>query len=127
MRRIFTTAVIAAAVAVLLATTTALSNTSVNIWRLYGDRFQLGYVVGYLEAVRLTQRRDQRTLIPAGGKNFDRWVRDINAYLDDPANGDRTVPDAMGFVGAKIRQETMDGWNKRNSRGRPSPSPSPGA
>ena len=127
MRRLFTTALTAALVAVLLATTTAVGDTTAKIWRLYGDRFQLGYVVGYLEAIRLSQRRDQRTLIPAGGKKFDRWIRDINAYLDDPNNADRTVPDAIGFVGARIRQETLDAWTNRNSRARPSPSPSPGA
>lgn len=127
MRSILTTAMVAAGAVVLVVATTALGDTGLNIWRVYGDRFQLGYVVGYLEAVRLAQRRDPRALIPAKGKNFDRWLEDVNAYFEDPAHANSTVPDAMGFVGNQIRKEQMGAWSKRNKGVGPSPSPSPGS
>jgi hypothetical protein len=125
MRR---TVLIAAAAAVggyLLASVAAYGLTERNIWNIYGQQFQLGYVVGYLEAVTLYQRHDRRAMIPTGGgKNFDRWVRDVNAYLADPANEKRSVPDAMGYVGNKIRDQWAQDWMRRSGQ-LPSPSASP--
>jgi len=129
MRKTTLLAVAAAAIGgFCLASVTAFGVTQFNIWQTNGEQFQLGYIVGYLDAVTLSQRKDRRAMLPTGGgKNFDRWLREVNAYFADPANAKRSVPDAMGFVGTKIRNEWMEDWARRTRQARPSPSPSPGS
>jgi hypothetical protein len=128
MRKTTLLAVAAAIGGFCLASVTAFGVTQYNIWKTYGEQFQLGYVIGYLDAVRLSQQKDRRALVPTGGgKNYDRWVREVNEYFADPANAKRSVPDAMGFVGTKIRNEWMQQWANRVRQARPSPSPSPGS
>lgn len=112
--------------ALVLMTATAFGTTRLNIWKTYGEQFQLGYVVGYLDAVRLSQRKDQRAmLLTGGGKDFGRWVNEVNAFYEDPANANRPIPDAMLVVGQKIRKEWLEQWAKKTSRTRRSPRPSP--
>jgi hypothetical protein len=127
MRRTLLIALAAACGGFLLAGMTAFGATRANIWQINGPEFRQGYVVGYLEAVTLAQRKDLRVLIPVGGgKNFDRWRGEVDAYFADPANANRTVPDAMYAVGSKIRTEWLQDWARKTQQGRPSPSPSPG-
>lgn len=95
-----------------------------NAWKANGPSFQLGYVVGYLDAVVLAQRKDPRVSVPTGGgKNFDRWVQDVNAFYADPANENRPVPDAMYAVGSRIRDRMLQEWGLKR-QGRPVPSAS---
>ena len=125
MRRIAT--MVGVVGAVVLVTATAFGTTRINIWKTYGEKFQLGYVVGYLDAVTLSQRKDQRAMLPTGGgKNFDRWVNEVNAFYENPANANRPIPDAMSFVGQKIRTERMEEWNQKAKRPKRLPRPSPG-
>jgi len=81
-------------------------------------------VVGYLDAVRLAQRKDFRMMIPAGNdKDYMRWVRDVNTFYGKPANETRSVPDAMYEVGSAIRTQMLREWGLKR-QGRPVPSPS---
>ena len=126
MRRTILVAAAAFCGGVCLATATAFGSARLNVWRAYGESFQLGYVVGYLDAVRLAQRKDKRAMLPVNNvKNYDRWVREVNQYFEDPAHAKRTVPDAMEAIGKKIRAEWMQEWAARSKRARPSPNPSP--
>ena len=130
MRKTTLLAVVAAAIGgFCLATVAAFAATQYNIWKTNGEQFQLGYVVGYLDAVRLSQLKDRRVQLPtAGGKNvFDRYLREVNAYFADPANAKRSVPDAMAFVGLKIRNEWLQDWARKTQQAKPSPSASPGS
>lgn len=107
-----------------LANGSAFATLRYNIWRSSGEQFQLGYVVGYLDAVKLTQRKDFRMQIPVGNdKNFDRWVRDVNAFYANPANENRAVPDAMYEVGSAIRVKMLQEWGLKR-QGKPVPSAS---
>ena len=113
--------------ALCLISAAAFAATQLSIWRSYGASFQLGYVVGYLEAIQLSQRKDQRVMIPvARGRTFDRWIRDVNAFFEDPANVKRSVPDAMHAVGIKIREEWMQEFARKAKPRASLPSPSPG-
>lgn len=92
-----------------------------NIWKGYGYQFQLGYVVGYLDAVTLAQRKDTRLNVPIGGdKNFDKWVAQINAFYEDPANQSRGLPDAMFQIGTRIRTQMLHDLGMKR-QGRPVP------
>lgn len=92
-----------------------------NIWQVYGHEFQLGYVVGYLDAVAMAQRKDTRLSIPTGGdRNFEKWVRDVNAFYENPANQNREVPDAMYDIGVRIRTQMLQEWGLKR-QGRPVP------
>jgi hypothetical protein len=126
MRRTVWIAFAAACGGSVVAGVGAYATTRGNIWQMNGPEFRLGYVIGYLDAVTLAQRRDQRATVPVIGKTmFDRYVKGVDAYLADPANAGRTVPDAMAAVGNKIREEWMLEWSRRTRRS-PSPSPSAG-
>src|SRR5262245_35236819 len=128
MRRRIGVAVLATC-ALGLVSVTAFGSLKQTTWRAYGDQFRLGYVTGYLEAVVLSQRKDRRIALPAGRgrQDYDRWLREIDAYFADPANARRTVPDAMAAVGDKIRRAWLENWAaKQANRAKPSPSPSPG-
>lgn len=107
-----------------LASATAFASLRYDVWRVSGDVFQLGYVIGYLDAVRLSQRKDFRVQVPTGNdKNFGRWVRAVNDFYADPANENRSVPDAMYQVGSTIRTQMLRDWGLKR-QGRPVPSPS---
>jgi hypothetical protein len=110
-----------------LAGVPALASLGYNIWNTSGEQFQLGYVIGYIDAVALAQRKDLRMQIPTGGgKNYDRWVRDVNAFYADPKNQGRQVPDAMYDVGTRIRAEWIKNWQRdKKPATLPSPSPAP--
>jgi hypothetical protein len=111
-----------------LASATTFGATQYNIWQTYGEEFQLGYIVGYLDAVRLSQLKDRRVMMltSSGKTDYNRWLREVNAYFADPANTKRTVPDAMAFVGNKVRTEWLQEWTRR-MEAKPSPSASPGS
>jgi hypothetical protein len=108
-----------------MAAATASAYTKLAAWRTYGESFQLGYVVGYLDAVSLAKRSDMRALsIPSGGRaNHARWRAMVNEFYADPANEKRSVPDAMAAAGKRVFEEMM------KSRQGPGPTPmaSPGA
>ncbi|MEO7437386.1 MAG: hypothetical protein ABI080_18055 [Candidatus Binatia bacterium] len=107
-----------------------------NTWLESGEPFRLGYVIGYIDAVQLAQRKDVRVQLPTGGgKNYDRWVRDVTAFYANPVNKGRGVPDAMYEVGAVVRAEWLKDFAARNAERKaaaageaakaPSPSPAP--
>jgi hypothetical protein len=126
MRRTMLVATLAVGAGLCLASATAFASTRLNIWRTYGEYFQLGYVVGYLDAVVLAQRHDIRAQILSGGaQDFNRWVREVNAFYEDPKNAERPVPDAMHAVGMRIGGEWLQELARKQQQGKPSPSPSP--
>jgi hypothetical protein len=128
MRKTVAVAIVAGTLGFCLASVTAFGAARLNIWRTYGEHFQLGYVIGYLDAVLLAQRKDPRaSLTVQGGKDFSRWVKGVNEYFQDPANANRAVPDAMAFVGGKIREEWLRNYAERSRQAGPSPSASPGS
>ena len=108
-----------------LASGGALASLRYNVWRVSGEPFQLGYVIGYLDAVRLAQRKDIRVMIPVGNdKDYMRWVRQVNAFYADPKNETRPIPDAMSEIGTAIRTKMLSEWGLKR-QGRPVPSPNP--
>jgi hypothetical protein len=111
-----------------MAAALASATTMLNAWRGYGEYFQLGYVVGYLDAVRLQHLRDRRVNLPSTGTaDFERWRGLVNEYFADPKNANRAVPDAMFAAGQVITEEikkTMrEQMNASPSPSTPSPSP----
>ncbi|MCC6763771.1 MAG: hypothetical protein IT293_03830 [Deltaproteobacteria bacterium] len=121
MRKTVVVATLAAFGGFCLAAASSFAALRYNIWKGYGEQFQLGYVVGYLDAVSLAQRKDSRLNVPTGGgKNFDRWVADINTFYADPANQNRSVPDAMFVIGSRIRDQMLQEWGLKR-QGRPVP------
>lgn len=107
-----------------LASGGALASLRYNVWRAYDQTFQLGYVIGYLDAVRLAQRKDPRVMIPVGNdKDYVRWVRQVNAFYSDPKNESRPIPDAISEIGGAIRNQMLREWGRKR-QGRPVPSPS---
>jgi hypothetical protein len=120
MRKTIIIATLAAFGGFCLANMSAFAALRYNIWQSSGERFQLGYVIGYLDAVALAGQRDPRAQIPTGvGKNFDKWVRDVNAFYADPANQDRSVPDAMYQIGSKIRDKAGAGMGTPDGKADP--------
>ncbi len=134
MRKTMVVAVIAAVGGFGLASVPAFGVLKAGTWSQSGEQFRLGYVIGYLDAIQLAQRKDIRTQLPTGGgkNNYDRWVRDVNAFYENPQNTARAVPDAMYEVGAVIRAEWLRDFAARNAEkkaaaaaARVSPSPAP--
>jgi hypothetical protein len=96
-----------------------------NAWQGFGENFQLGYVVGYIDAVKLEHLKDPRVMIPTTGTaDFNRWRALVNEYFADPKNANRAVPDAMYAVGKIMSAEIARDWNER-TRAAASPSPAP--
>lgn len=121
MRRTIVVATLAAFGGFCLAAASSYAALRFNIWKGYGYEFQLGYVVGYLDAATLAQRKDSRLNVPTGGdKNFDKWVAAINAFYEDPANQNRGLPDAMFEIGTRIRTQMLQDWGMKR-QGRPVP------
>lgn len=112
-----------------LATATTFAAARYNIWHSSGPSFQLGYIIGYLDAVSLVQKRDLRASVPIrAGKKYDRWVDGVNAYFEDPANQKREIADGIHAVGIKIRDEWLRDWGKKatdRAVATPVPSPAP--
>jgi hypothetical protein len=127
MRNTIVVAVVAAVSGFCLASVPALGALKYNIWSQSTEQFQLGYVIGYLDAVQLAQRKDLRANVPTGGgKNYERWVRDVNVYFAEPQNQARQLPDAMYEVGMHIRAEWLKSWQRsKQPAAVPSPSPAP--
>lgn len=131
LRRALVIAALAGCGGFCLAGARAFAYTMLNAWRGYGEQFQLGYVVGYLDAVTLSKRHDPRSFIAVGRKaQYARWRDMVNAYFADPANANRPVPDAMAAVGAQLLAEQTKAWNEQRQRRSPAagaPSTTPDA
>jgi hypothetical protein len=128
MRRTMLTAVLAGCAGFCLATAAAYGYAKLDAWRTFGENFQLGYVVGYLDAVALNKRHDTRVWIPASAKpNYERWRAMVNDYFADPANAERPVPDGMAAAGKILQAEMVKEYQERAERLKSAPSPSPDA
>lgn len=128
MRRSIVTVVVAFAAGLCLSAATAWGYALLDAWRGYGDNFQIGYVVGYLDAIALTKRHDPRSFVPSVNKpNYERWRALVNEFYADPANAKRAVPDGMAAAGKTIQEELMADLMKRRQRAKASPSPAPAA
>jgi hypothetical protein len=100
-----------------------------DAWRGYGDQFQTGYVVGFLDAVTLAKRHDQRVYAVPGIQkpNYERWRRMVNDYNEEPANAKRPLPDAFAAVGKAEQQRMMEDYMRRQKEPTASPDTSPGS
>jgi hypothetical protein len=125
MRKMIVVATVAAVGGFCLASATAFAALRYNIWQASSEQFQLGYVIGYLDAAALAQKRDSRARIaPGPGKNYDLWVKGVNAFYENPANQSRSVADAMADFGTKMREDLLREWGRKRM-GLPPASPSP--
>jgi hypothetical protein len=105
-----------------MAAGTAWGTAKLDAWRGFGDKFQLGYVVGYLDAVALAKRHDARLWIPAGGRpDFERWRALVNDFYADPANAKRPLPDAMAAAGKILEREALQAYRERRKAAEASP------
>lgn len=133
MRRMIVIAALGACGGFCLASATALGYAKLNAWRDFGEKFQLGYVVGYLDAVTLAKRHDRRAFVPAVNKpQYERWRDMVNAFYEDPANSNRPLPDAMAAAGARLQEELLQSYRQQQDREwtaklAASPVPSPSA
>jgi hypothetical protein len=127
MRRTIVVATLAAFAGFCFASASSYASLRYKTWKNSDESFRLGYVIGYIDAAALAQRKDMRLQVPTGGgKNFDRWVNDVNAFYENPANASRDVPDAIYEIGSRIRAQMLREWGqKRLARPVPSPSPAP--
>lgn len=106
----------------MLATAMAWGYAMQDAWRGYGDNFQLGYVVGFLDAVSLEKRHDQRAWVPVYARpDYERWRKLMNEYFADPKNANRPIADGMAAAGKIQQEETLKALEQR----RLSPSPAP--
>jgi hypothetical protein len=125
MRRTIVIAMLAAVGGFCLASASALASLQYKMWNQSDDQFKTGYVIGYLDAVALMQRKDYRVSVPLrGGKNFDFWLRGLKSYYADPANQVRSVPEAIYEIGAKSRDDLLRNWGLQQM-GRPTAAPTP--
>jgi len=107
-----------------VASVTAFGHAKLNVWREFGEKFQLGYIVGYLDGVNLAQHHDERAFVPTGGRpDYERWRDMVNAFYDDPKNEKLPIPNAMASVGATIQAELLQKWRERRKHPAPSTSP----
>jgi len=124
MRRTIWTTVLAWAAGFCMAAGIASATTMLNAWQGFGENFQLGYVVGYIDAVKLQHLKDPRVDISTTGTaDFERWRQLVNDYFADPKHANRAVPDAMYAAGKIITDEMIADLRRR--RGLASPSPAP--
>src|SRR6267142_131832 len=123
MRRAIVTTAVAWAAGFVMAAGIASAVTLRNAWQDLGEYFQLGYVVGYIDAVKLEHLKDRRTMIPTSGTaDFEYWRKLVNEYFADPKNANRSVPDAMYAAGQIVSENIRRSLRERML---PSPSPSP--
>ena len=118
---------IAGIVGFLLASASAWATLRYNVWKQYGDMFQLGYVIGYFDAVDLMKKKDVRVQIPnLAGKDFRKWVKDVNAFYADPSHENQAVPEAIYAIGSRARDDMLRQWGlQRQGLTVPTPSPAP--
>ena len=91
--------------------------TKLNAWQAFGERFQLGYVAGYIDAAKLSKYKDVRVAIPTQGRaRHQHWVDGVNAFYEDSANAGRPVPDAMGVVGDDLKREFLKAYRERRDQ-----------
>ena len=126
MRRTLAVAALAACGGFCLASATALGGVRLDVWRDFGEKFQIGYIIGYLDAASLAKRHDMRVLgIPTGGKaNFERWRAMVNEFYVDPAHANARLSEAMGAVGKRLQEEMLKAGRERTAQ-RPLPGASP--
>jgi hypothetical protein len=115
------------------ASVSAYAYTKLTTWQTFGEKFQLGYVVGYLDAVKLMKRKDQRVMLPSSGRaKYEQWRQSVNRFYENPMHADRPVPDAMMAVGEELRDSILRAYDERRQKRREAmrsgaaPSPSPG-
>jgi hypothetical protein len=119
------TAVLAAGIGFSMASAMAWGYAMQDAWRGFGENFQLGYVVGFLDAVSLEKRHDRRAFVPVFAKpDYERWRKLMNDYFADPANANRPVADGMAAAG-KIFQDEMFKALKDRADAATAPSPAP--
>src|SRR5437868_13124775 len=100
MRRTTVTIAMAWAAGFVMAEGIASAVTMFNAGKYLCEYLQLGYVVGYIDAVKLENQKDQRAMIPTSGTaDFEYWRKLVNEYFADPKNANRSVPDAMYAAG----------------------------
>jgi len=107
-----------------LASGSAFAVLQHNIWKMSDSNFQLGYVIGYFDAYSLMQKKDYRLqIVSVHGKQYDRWVQDVNAYFANPEHEKDSVPDAIYDIGSKARDKALREWGARQM-GKPVPTES---
>jgi len=117
MRKTVLVAMVACCVGFAVATMTAHAYTKLNAWQTHGAKFQLGYVVGYIDAVKLAKFKDTRATIPTAGRaRHQDWLRRVNEFYENPANVERPVPDAMLVVGQQYQEEILRTYKERRDR-----------
>ena len=128
MRRMVVAAALAWCAGLCMASGAAYGYAKLDAWRGFGEAFQLGYVVGYLDAVALNKRHDLRGLVPSQGKSdYERWRSLVNDYFADPANANRSLPDGMAAAGKVLTDETMKAYRAQRDAERSQPKPTPSA
>lgn len=105
---------------------TAWAYTKLNAWRGFGPDFQLGYVAGYLDGLKIGRATDIRGMyVTTGGRpNLEQWRADVNAFYEDPANAQKSIPDAVNAVAQKRREANMRKQVEKRAA-TPAPAPSP--
>jgi hypothetical protein len=124
MRKMVLTATLAAFGGFCLAAATSFASLRYQVWKASSEPFKMGYVIGYLDAVGLSQRRDARASVTIPpGKDYAPWVRGVDKYFADPANQDRSIPDAILQVGTDFRVELLREAGRQRMGLPPSPKP----
>lgn len=123
MRRTLVTVALAWCAGLCTAAGAAHGFALLDAWQAYGEQFQLGYVVGYIDAVTLAKRHDQRVYaIPTGGMpKYELWRSRVNDFFADPANAKRSVPDAMAAAGKIFQDEFLKAWAEHKKKATPAP------
>jgi len=125
-RRTILTAAVAACIGLSMATAVAWGYAKLDAWRGFGENFQLGYVVGFLDAVSLEKRHDRRAFVPVYAKpDYERWRKLMNDYFADPANANRPIADGMAAAGKIFQDEMFKALKDRADRLRSAPRPAP--
>ena len=108
------------------ASATAYGYARWQAWHASGEAFQLGYIVGFLDATTLSKFRDPRiaTIPPGGRPDYERWRVKVNEFFADPKNERREVVDAMRTIGDTMARERLRDTVDRMNR-TPAPSASP--
>ncbi len=132
MRRMIVALALGWGAGLLMAAGAAHGYALLNAWRGFGESFQLGYVVGYLDAVVLSSRHDDRVYIfTSTGVSYERWRQLVNDYFADPANAKRSLPDGMAAAAKVLRAEWAQRYEEQKKKSRSAASPaapgSPGA
>ncbi len=110
-----------------LAGAAAYGYAKLNAWQAYGERFQLGYVVGYLDAAQLSKVQDPRVFVPSDGRvQYERWRDMVNEFFANPSNAAQPIADGMKYAGDKLQAERLKALDERLDRlMRQGPPPSP--